>query len=179
MDGIIALTRYIRNWYRYAVIKSEGRISQYKRRRKWQCDITVCSRHRLSYCGLDIHGLGYAPLEYLCEHANKTLCSIESKNSLYQIRKIQFIKETVLQRVQLTQEATNTILHSISECYHKIHEIWIWRNEEGRNHGLLGGVTHDLPENIEQNCTIFPSVCSILRKDLIKNKSYAWSKVKT
>lgn len=90
-------------------------------------------------------------------------------------RKICFIKETLLQRVQLTQEAANTILLSISEYYHKIHEIWISKNEEGSHHGLLGSVTHDLPENIKQNYTIFPSVCSILRKNLMKSKSYAWS----
>jgi len=74
----------------------------------------------------------------------------------------------VLQRVQLAQEAANKILHSIAEYYHKIPEIWISRNKEGNHHALLRGFTHDLPENIKQSCTIFPSVFSILRKDLMK-----------
>ena len=74
----------------------------------------------------------------------------------------------MLQRVQLTQEAAKAILQPISEYYHKIHEIRIWRNEEGSHHGLVWGVTHHLPESLKQNYKIFPSVSSILGKDLMK-----------
>jgi hypothetical protein len=48
----------------------------------------------------------------------------------------------------------------------------MWRNEVGSYHGLVLGVTHDSPGSIKQNYTIFPSVFSILRKDLIKKVSH-------
>jgi len=46
------------------------------------------------------------------------------------------------------------------------------------HHGLVRGVTHDLPDNIKQLYATFPSVCSILLKVWWKSKSYAWSEVK-